>query len=267
MSPDSAIVHALRAAGCVFAEEEAALLTEAAGSAEELAALVRQRASGLPLEHLLGWVEFCGTRMAIEPGVFVPRLRTEFLVRQAARMMAEPRNPAAVVVDLCCGSGAIGAALSDVLSGCELYAADIDPAAVKCARRNIEPRGGQVFQGDLFEPLPRGLMGRVDVLLVNAPYVPTDAISMMPPEARLHEPLAALDGGADGLDVQRRVVRDSARWLVPGGLLLVETSAEQAPETFRIMARAGLLPEVARDAALDATLVTGVTPQFTQSVS
>ncbi|MFJ4210098.1 putative protein N(5)-glutamine methyltransferase [Paenarthrobacter sp. NPDC089675] len=257
MSPDSAIVHALRAAGCVFAEEEAALLMEAAGSLEELDVMVRRRAGGLPLEHLLGWVEFCGTRMAIEPGVFVPRRRTEFLVEQAARMMAERGNPAAVVVDLCCGSGAIGAALSDVLSGCELYAADIDPVAVKCARRNIEPRGGQVFQGDLFEPLPRGLMGRVDVLLVNAPYVPTDAISMMPPEARLHEPLAALDGGADGLDVQRRVAMDSTEWLALNGVLLIETSKVQASTTAGLLARAGLTADVVTDADLDATLVIG----------
>lgn len=265
MLPVSSIADTLRAAGCVFAEEEAALLAEAAASPGQLDAMVRQRAGGLPLEHLLGWAEFCGARMVVEPGVFVPRRRTEFLVREAARF-AEGLSRPPVVVDLCCGSGAIGAALSDALAVGELYAADVDPIAVLCARRNIEPRGGHVFQGDLFDPLPRGLMGRVDVLLVNAPYVPTGAISMMPPEARLHEPMAALDGGPDGLDVQRRVVQDSAEWLAPGAALFVETSPGQARETGRIMARAGLAPKVFRDAGLDATVVLGVSPASSQPV-
>ncbi|WP_347109255.1 putative protein N(5)-glutamine methyltransferase [Paenarthrobacter sp. S56] len=266
MLPVSSIADTLRAAGCVFAEEEAALLVEAAGSPGQLDAMVRQRSGGLPLEHLLGWVEFCGARMVIEPGVFVPRRRTEFLVRQAARF-AEGLGRPPVVVDLCCGSGAIGAALSDALPLCEIHAADIDPAAVACARRNIEPRGGHVFQGDLFDPLPRALLGHVDVLLVNAPYVPTNAIGMMPPEARLHEPMKALDGGPDGLDVQRRVVQDSAKWLTPGGAIFVETSPRQSRETGRIMARAGLVPKVFRDAGLDATVVLGVSPASSQPVS
>jgi release factor glutamine methyltransferase len=253
MSPDPAVVLALRAAGCVFAEDEAELLMGAARSSEEFGSMVQQRISGLPLEHILGWAEFCGSRMVVEPGVFVPRRRTEFLVRQAASIA----KPGAVVVDLCCGSGAIGAALSDLLGSCELYGADIDPLATACAFRNIGPRGGRVFQGDLFEPLPAELRGRVDVLLVNAPYVPTGSIAMMPPEARLHEPLAALDGGSDGLDVQRRVVRDSPEWLAPGGALLIETSDGQGPTTAALMADAGLHASVLSDGDLEATVVLG----------
>jgi len=98
----------------------------------------------------------------------------------------------------------VGAALGVALDRVELYAVDIDPVAVRCARRNVAA-GGQVFEGDLYEPLPGALRGRVDILVANAPYVPTEEIRLLPPEARIHEPWVALDGGADGLDVQRRV--------------------------------------------------------------
>ena len=247
------IVAALRNAGCVFAEDEARLLIDAAAHPDELDRMVALRVGGLPLEHILGWVDFCGTRMAVAPGVFVPRRRTEFLVRQAALTA----KTGAVVVDLCCGSGAMGAALYDLLGGCELHAADIDPAAVACAQRNLGPRGGTAYLGDLFTPLPRRLLGRVDVLLVNAPYVPTDAISLMPPEARVHEPVAALDGGTDGLGVQRRVALGAPPWLSPGGLLLMETSRQQATATAGLLARSGLTVDVVTDPDLDATLVVG----------
>lgn len=253
MTRGSDVAATLRAAGCVFAEDEAKVLLEAANHPDELNRLVERRVKGQPLEHIVGWADFCGTRMAVRPGVFVPRRRTEFLVRKAA-MLAKP---GAVVVDLCCGSGALGAAVSDQLGSCELHAADIDPDAVHCARLNIEPRGGTVHHGDLYAALPAELRGTVDVLLANAPYVPTESISMMPAEARLHEPRIALDGGTDGLAVQRRVALGAAGWLAPGGVLLMETSQEQSQHTAGIMAEAGLLPEVVFDEGLDATLVLG----------
>ncbi|MGR0160619.1 putative protein N(5)-glutamine methyltransferase [Paenarthrobacter nitroguajacolicus] len=259
----ASIATTLRAAGCVFADDEAQLLIDAAHHPEELNRMVEQRRNGLPLEHIVGWADFCGTRMAVEPGVFVPRRRTEFLVRQAA-MIAKP---GAVVVDLCCGSGALGAALHDLLGSCELHAADIDPVAVQCARRNVEPRGGKVHQGDLYSALPRKLRGKVDVLLANAPYVPTRSIPMMPPEARLHEPQVALDGGADGLAVQRRIALGAAQWLAPGGSLLMETSVQQAPESARILDGAGLSATVASDEGLDATVVVGSRSRPGQTIS
>ena len=125
----------------------------------------------------------------------------------------------------------MGAALAAALDRVELYAVDIDPAAVRCARRNVAAAGGQVYEGDLYEPLPATLRGRVDVLVANAPYVPTEAVGLLPPEARIHEPRVALDGGADGLDVLRRVAAAAPLWLAPGGHLLVETSERQAPQT------------------------------------
>src|SRR5688500_4899029 len=160
---EAAVVARLRAAGCVFAEDEARLLIEAAATPTALATLVDRRVAGFPLEHVLGWVEFCGLRIAVDPGVFVPRRRSEVLVREASSRA----RPGAVVVDLCCGSGALGVALGSVVPGIELHAADLDPAAVACAERNVGSVGGRVHAGDLFDALPPGLRGRVDVMLAN----------------------------------------------------------------------------------------------------
>ena len=253
------VVARLRAAGCVFAEEEALLLRSAAGSPADLAAMVDRRTSGVPLEHVLGWAEFCGLRIAVQPGVFVPRRRTELLVREAAalaRRAGDRLAPApAVVVDLCCGTGAVGAALVAVVDRVDLYAVDVDPAAVLCARRNVA--GGRVYEGDLYEPLPAALRGRVDVLVANAPYVPTEAVGLLPPEARIHEPRRALDGGGDGLDVVRRVIAAAPQWLAPGGHLLIETSERQAPRVADAIVRAGLIPRLVTCDDLNATVVIG----------
>jgi release factor glutamine methyltransferase len=243
----------LRAAGCVFAEDEAELLVQAARTPAELQAMVSDRIDGLPLEHILGWAEFCGLRIAVDPGVFVPRKRTEFLVHEAAALA--PVN--AVVVDLCCGSGAVGAALVALVGPIELSAVDIEPAAAACAKRNVD---ANVYQGDLYAPLPATLTGRVDVLVANAPYVPTDAIGLLPPEARNHEPMVALDGGADGLEVQRRVAAEATRWLAPGGHLLVETSESQATQTVDTFSRNGLSTRVTRSELVGATVVIGTRP-------
>lgn len=255
----SAVVTRLRAAGCVFAEDEARLLISAARTPADLAVMVDRRAAGLPLEHVLGWAEFCGLRIAVDPGVFVPRRRTEFLVHQAAAVARTP----AVVVDMCCGSGAVGAALAATGDRVELHAVDIDPNAVRCARHNLAAGGGQVYEGDLYEPLPAVLRGRVDVLVANAPYVPTEAVRLLPAEARAHEPRVTLDGGPDGLDVLRRVIATARSWLAPGGHLLVEASERQAPQAAAAMARSGLFPRVTRSDDLNATVVIGVGPPAT----
>ncbi|MEI4832350.1 putative protein N(5)-glutamine methyltransferase [Bacillus sp. FJAT-53711] len=250
------IVTKLRAAGCVFAEDEARLLISTARTPEDLDAMVDRRVAGLPLEHIIGWTEFCGLRIAVDPGVFVPRRRTEFLVRQAAALT----RPGAVVVDLCCGSGALGAALAAAQERIELYSSDIDPAAVQCALRNVAATGGHVYEGDLYEPLPATLRGRVDILVANVPYVPTGMIRILPPEARIHEARVALDGGVDGLNVQRRVAAAAPDWLAPGGHLLIETSERQAKQTVEIFAHNGLIPQVAHSNELDATVVIGTRP-------
>jgi release factor glutamine methyltransferase len=235
------LVRRLRAAGCVFAEEEAALLADAAGSAIELDALAARRAAGEPLEQLLGWVEFCGLRLAVAPGVFVPRQRTALLVREVVALV----RPGSVVVDLGCGVGAIAAAVLAAVPGVEVYAVDIDPAAVACAARNLPPE--RVLEGDLYDALPAALRGEVDVVVANAPYVPSDAIALMPREARDHEHRVALDGGPDGLAVQRRVIAGAPAWLRPSGHVLVETGRSQLEGTGAALRGAGFEVVVASD--------------------
>src|ERR1700761_7569071 len=269
----SAVVSALRTAGCVFAEDEAQLLVTTAATDAELTSMVGQRVSGLPLEQVLGWAEFCGLRIAVEPGVFVPRRRTEYLVRQAITLgwqSARPGEPV-VLLDLCCGTGALGLAVARGLShghgesraGChpdprehaEVYAADVDPAAVRCARRNLGQVGGQVFEGDLFAALPAALRGRVDILTANVPYIPSGEIELLPPEARLYEPQTALDGGGDGLDLLRRVAAAAPHWLAPGGSLLSEVSKGQAQGAREILRAAGRGPRVKTSEEMNSTVV------------
>ncbi|MET8022546.1 putative protein N(5)-glutamine methyltransferase [Streptomyces avermitilis] len=252
----SAVVAALRSAGCVFAEDEAELILSTARTPGEIATMVDRRAAGLPLEHVLGWAGFHGLRITVDPGVFVPRRRTEFLVDLAVSLGRE----VSVVVDLCCGSGAVAAALAASLGGPELHAADIDPAAVRCARRNLAACGGHVHEGDLFTALPDHLRGRVDILAANVPYVPTDEVGLLPPEARDHEPLVALDGGSDGLDILRRVTAEASRWLSPGGSLLVETSERQASLAVETFTRGGLDARLVVSEELCANVVIGTRP-------
>jgi release factor glutamine methyltransferase len=331
----SAVIAQLRAAGCVFAEDEAELLFAAPFTPAELAAAVERRVEGFPLEHILGWAEFCGLRIVVEPGVFVPRRRTELLVREAAALLrtksavpaaaappfgvagtsadhrverlrgaagghsngtfaaglsgATPAGPTgsrsdippsassarrsalpfaggldsgegAVVLDLCCGSGAVGTALAALVTGIELHASDVDPVAVRCAERNVDPVCGSVYEGDLYSALPARIRGNIDILAVNAPYVPTESISSMPHEARAHEPTVSLDGGADGLDIHRKVAAEALAWLRPGGHLLIETSRRQAKLTATAVARGGLTPRIVRSEELDGTVVIGRRP-------
>lgn len=238
----------LRAAGCVFAEDEAALL-EADG--RPLEQLVRRREAGEPLEVILGWVSFAGIRVLLDPGVFVPRQRTAHLAEQAAKRT----QPGDVVVDLCCGSGAIGAAIQSAVPGAEVHAADIDPVAVANARRNLS----RVHEGDLFAALPTTLMGRVDILVVNAPYVPTDKIALMPREARDFEPLITLDGGQDGAAMHRRIAAECAPWLAHRARVLVETSRAHAHLTASAFEEHGFTARIRRKRG--ATIVIASTGQ------
>jgi release factor glutamine methyltransferase len=248
-----ALVRRLRAAGCVFAEEEAALLlaeasarhpSSDAADARDAAReeMTAARVAGEPLETVLGWVAFAGRRIVVRPGVFVPRRRTERLARAAvaeARAVADP-----LVVDLCCGSGAIGAVVADEVPGAVVHAADLDPVAVACAAENLGPRGAATHRGDLLEALPGHLRGRIHVLVANVPYVPRAGLALMPPEARLHEPESTRDGGEDGLDVLKRVAREGAAWLAPGGLVLMEVAEGQAAGALDALAAAGLAARI-----------------------
>jgi release factor glutamine methyltransferase len=289
------------------------VLLESATTSEQLEEMVSRRVAGVPLEHVVGWADFADLRVWVDPGVFVPRRRTEFLLEHAVVLLdavlllehavaslprrdsppdssrvaisagkpppATPHQhddtdddtdperalPRLVVLDLCCGTGAIGLALVAAFrrrgqGRIELHAADLDPAAVRCARRNLGSLG-HAYEGDLYGPLPATLRGRVDILVANAPYVPTEALGLLPSEARLHEPRIALNGGADGMDVLRRVAAEAPSWLSPGGHLLVEASERQATHVRDIFARNGLTAKVVESAELEATVVIGTSRQ------
>ncbi|MBB2942036.1 release factor glutamine methyltransferase [Actinoplanes lutulentus] len=242
----SETVHRLRAAGCVFAEDEAAVLTEAADDAATLDAMVERRVAGEPLEQVVGYADFHGVRVRLRPGVFVPRLRSELLVRIATQNATND----SIVVDLCCGSGALGMAVRHILPDITLHAADLDPIAVACAAENLD--GENVHQGDLYDALPTHLRGHVDVLIANVPYVATRHIAFLPAEARDHEPHTALDGGDDGLAIFRAVAERAREWLAPGGVLLSEITEAQSAAAIAIADGNGLTATVASDDDLDA---------------
>ncbi len=247
----AATVAALRAAGCVYAEDEAELLLE---SGQDLDDLVARRVAGEPLEWILGWAEFADLVITVRPGVFVPRRRTELLAAEAIARL----QPAAVAVELCCGSGAVAAAMLQEVPFVEVHAADIDPVAVACARENVP--NGNVHHGDLYAALPADLAGRVDVLAANTPYVPSDEVAFMPSEARDHEPRHTLDGGPDGLDLLRRISAGARDWLAPGGHLLIEVSQRQLPVAMAAFESDGLVPSSAASPDLGATVAIGRAP-------
>jgi release factor glutamine methyltransferase len=253
---EDGVVARLRGAGCVWAEAEAALLLGAAAGPGELESLVARRVRGEPLELVLGWVDFLGRRLRVAPGAFVPRRRTELLARTAvAEASARTRAGGApvVVAEMCCGVAPVAACLpADV----EAHAADVSAVALACARTNASR--AVLHEGDLYEALPRALRGRVDVVAANAPYVPTDRIADMPPEARDHEPVVALDGGDDGVDLHRRLAAGAREWLAPGGVLVLETGRSQTGLTVGAMEAAGLATRVVEDPTVGGCVVVGV---------
>jgi len=250
-SPDdlyAETVLVLRAAGCVFAEDEARLILAEDG---DPGPRIARRVAGEPLEWVLGWAEFADLRIVVRPGVFVPRQRTQLLAAEAIARL----RPASVAVELCCGAAPVAAAILEEVPFVEVHAADIDPVAVACARENLP--NGNVHQGDLYDALPADLRGRIDVLVANTPYVPSDAVALMPPEARDHEPRATLDGGPDGLALLRQISAAASGWLAPGGQVLIEVSERQLPTATAAFEADGLVASSAGSEDLAATVVIG----------
>jgi release factor glutamine methyltransferase len=215
------VTELLSSAGCVAAPEEAdELIQAAAGNAGVLEDLVSRRTNGEPIAWLTGEVTFCGVRLFVAPGIYVPRWQTEPLARRASTLLP----PAGVAVDLCTGVGAIAAVLAAAAPTARVLATELDSNAVQCARRN----GVEVFGGFLDDPLPREFEHDVDVLTAVVPYVPTDSFAFLPRDVQAFEPRLALDGGVDGMDLLVEVARRSPRWLTPGGWLLLELGGDQA---------------------------------------
>ncbi len=247
----------LAAAGCVSAEAEARWLLDevlelpAAGAAARrreplpqpaaraLERMVARRVAGEPLQYVIGWAPFGPLRIRVGPGVFVPRPETELVADRAAAHLRAVPSPA-TAVDLCTGSGVIACFLAEAAPGARVLATEVDAKALVWARRNLGDRAVELLEGDLDEPLPEELRSCVDVLVANVPYVPSGAIPLLPHDVRVHEPLVALDGGPDGLDVLRRVVARAGHWLAPGGWLVCELGDDQGEGVSALLAGAGL---------------------------
>ncbi len=232
--PPAWLVERLAAAGCIAPEAEAAELCATTVDHDELPRLAERRAQGEPLAWIMGRVRFGDLVLAIEPGVYVPRPQTEQLAARAASLLPD----GGIALDLCTGCGAIAALLQATVPSARVVGLDLDPVAVACARRN----GVTALVGDLTGPLRPGLA--VDVVTAVAPYVPTDAIDLLPSDVRDHEPVRALDGGDDGLAVVRRIVAAAATLLRPGGHLVVELGGDQADALAPDLAAAGFAPAV-----------------------
>jgi release factor glutamine methyltransferase len=212
--------------------EAAALLAASSEGHGTLDELLARRLDGEPLAWITGAVDFCGVRVHLDPGVFVPRPHTEILANRAVALL-----PATgIAVDLCTGSGAVAVVLGSAHPHATVVATDIDPVAVACARRN----GVGVIEGDLDEPLSPSLRGRVDVITAVVPYVPTDALKFLPRDVLEKEPRRALDGGPRGMAVLVRAAEGAARWLKPGGSVLLELGGDQSAEATTVLSRVGL---------------------------
>ncbi len=214
-------VVALRTAGCVHAEDEAALIWETYDDPAARETAVADRATGRPLEQVVGWAEFGPVRVALAPGVFVPRRRAEAILSPAVAARPDAR----IVVDLGCGAGALAASLAVLLPHADVHGVELDPTASECARRT---GGFTVHQGSWWSGLPADLAGRVDLAVAYLPHVPTAHLADIHRDFRNHEPALSVDGGSDGLGPLRAVLADADRWLSPGGAFVTLLSAEQA---------------------------------------
>ena len=251
---DARLVHALRASGSVFAEDELAELGRAATDAAALERLVERRAAGEPIEQIVGTAAFAELRVVVRPGVFVPRRRTVLLATIVAdALRALP--PGARLLDLGCGSGAIAALAMHRVPGIEVVAIDADPVAVACARENLPT--ALVLRADSPDVLDAS--AAFDVIAANLPYVPARELAHMPHDARDHEPLLALDGGTDGLAPLRALAPAIAARLAPGGIVAIELAPEQVDVAAGILQRAGLgAVEQRDDEELGATVLVAV---------
>jgi release factor glutamine methyltransferase len=227
------VIRALAEGGCVAPSAEAdALLNASTAGVGRIDELIARRLHGEPMAWITGSVRFCGAPIRIDHGVFVPRPHTEPLARRAVSLLP----PTGIAVDLCTGSGAVAAVLGWARPQATVVATDVDPVAVACARRN----GVHALVGDLDEPLPPSLCGRVDVMTAVVPYVPAEELHLLPRDVLANEPRRALDGGRGGTTVLVRAAEAAARWLRDGGSVLLELGGDQAREVATTLTDVGL---------------------------
>jgi release factor glutamine methyltransferase len=244
-------VSALADAGFLAPDVEAdALLAASAAGCGSIDAVLARRLEGEPLAWITGWATFCGVRIRVDHGVFVPRPHTGGLARRAAEVLP----PDGIAVDLCTGSGAVAAILGAAHPRATVVGTDVDPVAVACARRN----GVLSLEGDLDQPLPPSMRGRVDLVTAVVPYVPTEELHLLPRDVLAREPRQALDGGPRGTTQLVRAAEAAARWLRPGGTVVLELGGDQATEMTEELTDLGFVDvrvradEEGRDRAIEA---------------
>ena len=253
-------------------EEEADKETE-----EEYFRLIAKRASRIPLQHITGKQEFMGFDFKVSPDVLIPRQETEVLVTEAAKILRGERKsaagerrkargslfslfssaPAQEVLDLCCGSGAIGISLAKICEDISVTATDISDAALALAKDNAKANRVEIefLKGDLFDAVDPGDKNKrirsFDMIISNPPYIKTSLIALLQDEVKDHEPVEALDGGSDGLDFYRQIVAESYRFLKNDGWLMLEIGYDQGESVCDIIRETGRYaePEIMRDLA------------------
>jgi release factor glutamine methyltransferase len=242
------LTEELRHAGCVFAEDEADMLLEslnprpgslpASDGAQRMRDFVDRRRRGEPPEYILGSATFGGVRVAVGPGVFIPRGWTERLVSRAVAFLDGLSR--SVAVDLGTGSGALALAVHAGAPRSRIWAVEIDPDAAAWARRNCEGLAGlTVCIGDLYEALPRSLEHEIDLIFGSLPYVPSRELELLPRDHLVSEPRVAFDGGVEGLTPFDRALANAGRWLRPEGRVLLEIGVGQGPAAEAVARREG----------------------------
>lgn len=208
--------------------------------------LIGKRAVHVPLQHLTGEQSFMGLTFAVNKDVLIPRQDTEILVEEVMKNLHDGMR----ILDLCTGSGCILLSLLRYSNDCEGVGTDLSKDALAVAKENyarlldMRPEmTARFFEGDLFGALESGAddscAERFDIIVSNPPYIKTDVIDTLMPEVRVHEPLTALDGGADGLSFYRRIAKEAGAYLNGGGMLFFEIGCEQAENVRDILEKAG----------------------------
>lgn len=211
---------------------------------EAIRKIVQRRRRREPVAYITGTKEFWGRSFIVTPAVLVPRPDSETVIERALELLDEA---GARVLDLCTGSGILGLTIAAEREGVTVDLTDLSPEALEVARRNAEALGlserTRFFEGDLFAPLPGG---EYALITANPPYIPEGEMAELAPEVREHEPKLALVAGNDGFAVHRRILEEAPRFLAPGGTLLVEVGAGQAPRLERLIQETGWAAHTAR---------------------
>jgi release factor glutamine methyltransferase len=217
----------LDASGVAMREELSAEESEA------FAGYVDRRVSGEPLQYIEGTVQFGPVEVKVDPRVLIPRPETEVLWERSVATLGDA-DENTVIVDIGTGSGALALALKHAFPRARVYATEIDPDAISLARENVETAGITVLAGDLFDALPFGMRGNIDLLISNPPYVADD--DDLPAEVGDHEPARALFAGPEGDEVLVRIAEQAFHWVRPGGWLFIEIGESQADRAMELFA-------------------------------